>query len=118
MKYTKVESYSTTRPLEVDTESSKTAVYLRKDIEAVLNEEGPGYHWEMMECKLTRDEYVKYLQQLESPALDLLSQMLNDMEANQAMAEITTDEYHEEQMQMLNDISADIALLGDEAEEE
>ncbi len=117
MKYTRVESYSETRPLEVDTVSSKTAVYLRKDIEEVPNEDDTGYHWSMFECKLTIEEYMNYLQQMESPALDMLSQMINDMVANQAMAEIASDEYHEEQMQMLNDISADIALLGDEAEE-
>ena len=61
MQYVRVESYSETRPLEVDTESSKTAVYLRKNIDKVPNEEGEGTHWIYDELKLTKEQYQNYL---------------------------------------------------------
>lgn len=61
MQYVRVESYSETRPLEVDTESSQTAVYLRKNIDTVPNEEGEGTHWIYDELKLKKEQYQNYL---------------------------------------------------------
>lgn len=61
MQYVRVESYSETRPPEVDTTSSQTAVYLRKNIERIPNEEGEGEHWIYDELKLTKAQYQNYL---------------------------------------------------------
>lgn len=108
MQYVRVESYSEERPLEIDTVSSKTAVYIRKDIEEVPNEEGTGTHWSMLEAKLTPEEFKWYREQMESPSFDILSQRLNDLEANQELADITSEENQEAVMQLLNDIQADI----------
>ncbi len=108
MQYIRVESYSETRPLEIDTVSSKTAVYIRKDIEEVPNEDAPGTHWSMLEAKLTPEEYKWYREEMDSPAFDLMTQRLNDIEANQELSDITNEENQEAVMQLLNDIQADI----------
>ena len=113
MQYVRVESYSESKPLEVDTISSTTAVYIRKDIEEVPNEEGEGTHWSMLEAKLTPEEYKWYREQMDSPSIDIMNQRFNDIEANQELADITAQDNHETQMQLLNDIQADI-LLGNE----
>ncbi|MBR1523931.1 MAG: hypothetical protein IJ641_05705 [Lachnospiraceae bacterium] len=117
MIYKKVESYAETRPPEIDTESSKTKVYLRRNITEVPNSEQEGTetggtHWLMEEAELTKDEYRRYLEQIESPALDLVMQQINDITANQELGDITVETNHEEQMQLLNDIQADIQLIG------
>lgn len=122
MEYKKVESFQETRPAEIDTESSKTKVYIRRNITEVQNkdEEGheiPSTHWLMEEAELNQEEYKWFREQLESPALDLVTQMVNDVAADQTLQEITAEENHEEQMQLLNDIQADIAML-DTAETE
>lgn len=114
MEYRTVESYAPERPPEIDTASSNTEVYIRRNIEAVPNEDAPGTHWKMEEATLTREEGEKYIAQLDSPALDMIMQRMNDVSANQELGEITTEENHEEQMQLLNDIQADIALIGTE----
>jgi hypothetical protein len=114
MEYRTIESYAPERPPEIDTTSSKTEVYIRRNIKAVPNEEAPGTHWEMEEATLTLEEAEEYFAQLESPALDMIMQHMNDVTANQELGEITTEENHEEQMQLLNDIQADIALIGTE----
>lgn len=54
------------RPSEIDTTSSKTVVYLRKNIERVehTDEQGNTYYlWEYEETQLTHDEYSLYLQE-------------------------------------------------------
>ena len=56
------EGYQEEQPLEVDTESSPTTVYFRRNIEEVPNvgsdgEEAEGTHWRYEEAELTRDEY-------------------------------------------------------------
>lgn len=61
-------SQSTIRPNEVDTISSKTTVYLRKNIvekqrELETNGEILTYY-EYDECKLTKEEYNEYLREL------------------------------------------------------
>lgn len=58
-------SESTVRPEPVDTTSSKTTVYLRKDVverQRVDEMSGESYaYYEYLEAKLTRDEYEQYL---------------------------------------------------------
>ena len=59
------EGYQEERPLEVDTESSPTTVYLRKNIEEVPNVdpeggETEGTHWRYDEAELTPEEYREY----------------------------------------------------------
>ena len=54
------------RPLEIDTISSKSVVYLRKNIERVEHEDEQGnvYElWEYDEAQLTSDEYSIFLQE-------------------------------------------------------
>lgn len=64
-----IKSESTVRPDEVDTTSSKTSVFLRRNIKEVarsdeLNEETTVFEYE--ESKLTKEEYEKYLQVAEA----------------------------------------------------
>lgn len=58
-------SESTARPDEVDTTSSKTTVYLRKNIEEKQRESDIDSkmqtYYEYYEAKLTKDEYAEYL---------------------------------------------------------
>ena len=67
MNYTKSES--TIKPELVDTTSSKTTVYLRKNIiekERVDEETGESTpYYEYDEAKLTKEEYQEYLKELE-----------------------------------------------------
>ena len=57
MQYKTIESYQAERPSEVDTTSSKTTVYIRKNIRSVKNAEDDGTHWKMEEAELTQEEY-------------------------------------------------------------
>lgn len=64
--YKHIEGSQTERPLEVDTTSSKTVVYLRKNIERVEKEDEQGNKyelWEYDEAQLTPDEYSIFLQE-------------------------------------------------------
>ena len=67
MNYTKSES--TIKPQLVDTTSSKTTVYIRKNIiekERVDEETGESTpYYEYDETKLTKKEYQEYLKELE-----------------------------------------------------
>ena len=67
MNYTKSES--TIKPELVDATSSKTTVYLRKNIiekERVDEETGESTpYYEYDEAKLTKEEYQEYLKELE-----------------------------------------------------
>lgn len=80
MRYETVESYSQTRPLEVDTVSSKTTVYIRRNIREVANEEGAGTHWKMEEAKITKEEYAT----LKSAAYEDLVERLEAQDVTQA----------------------------------
>lgn len=83
-----VEGYQPTRPLEIDTTSSPTTVYLRRNIEEVPNvdpmgEPAEGTHWRYEEAQLTLDEYWEY--QIEVNAADMKCQidyiaMMTDVE--------------------------------------
>lgn len=57
MQYREVESYAAEKPQEVDTKSSKTKVYIRKNIREVKNTEDSGKHWLMEEAQITIEEY-------------------------------------------------------------
>lgn len=57
MQYTEVESYAKEKPQEVDSHSSKTTVYIRRNIREVPNKEGSGKHWMMEEAQITVEEY-------------------------------------------------------------
>ena len=74
MNYTKSES--TIKPELVDTSSSKTTVYLRKNIiekERVDEETGESTpYYEYDEAKLTKEEYKEYLK--ESEIIDIQKQ--------------------------------------------
>jgi len=64
--YKHIEGSQAERPLEVDTTSSKSVVYLRKNIERVEHEDEQGnvYElWEYDEAQLTPDEYSIFLQE-------------------------------------------------------
>lgn len=120
MVYKRVTGTQEERPLEIDTKSSKSVVYIRRDIERVEKEDDQGntYEvWEYDEAILTPEEYELYAKEMDSPSLDLMMQRINDITANQELGDITVEEHHEEQMQLLNDIQADIAML-DTAETE
>lgn len=57
MQYREVESYAKNKPQEVDTTSSKTTVYIRRNIREVKNADNEGTHWIMEEAQLTVKEY-------------------------------------------------------------
>lgn len=65
MIYRTVEGFQTEKPKELDTESSRTTVYLRRNIEEVPNTDmngdiADGFHWQYEEARLTKDEYKIY----------------------------------------------------------
>ena len=103
--------HGSVKPPEI--EETPTAVYIRRDIRQVEMEDDTGTYevWEYEEAKLTHEEFKWHQRELDSPSLDLITQMVNDVSADQALSEITIEENHEEQMQLLNDIQADIAML-------
>ena len=69
MKLNYIKSQSSVKPDLVDTTSSKTTVYLRKNIiekERVDEETGESTtYYEYDEAKLTKEEYQEYLKELE-----------------------------------------------------
>ena len=69
MKMNYAKSKSTIKPELLDTTSSKTTVYIRKNIiekERIDNETGYSTtYYEYDEVKLTKEEYQEYLKELE-----------------------------------------------------
>ena len=64
MKMNYVKSESTIKPELIDTTSSKTTVYIRKNI--IEKETGDSTtFYEYDEAKLTKEEYQEYLKELE-----------------------------------------------------
>ena len=64
MKMNYVKSESTIKPELIDTTSSKTTVYIRKNI--IEKETGDSTtYYEHDEAKLTKEEYKEYLKELE-----------------------------------------------------
>lgn len=82
------EGFQEERPLDEDTISSPTTVYLRRNIEEVPNvdtegEETGGTHWRYEEAELTLDEYWQYC--VEQNQIDMKSKidyiaMMTDVE--------------------------------------
>lgn len=69
------EGYQQEKPLSVDTDSSPTTVYLRRNIREVPNigpdgEEGEGTHWKYEEAELTPDEYALFSTQVKQEDLE------------------------------------------------
>lgn len=66
MEYVLVDGTQEEKPLEVDTESSPTTVYLRRNIKRVpqVGLEGDANyqpeHWQYEECSMTTGEYFNY----------------------------------------------------------
>lgn len=68
MRIEYIKSESTIKPELVDATSSKKVVYLRKNIEEITRENEDGSTatvYEYDEAKLTKEEYEKYLDELE-----------------------------------------------------
>ena len=69
MKLNYIKSQSSVKPDLIDTTSSKTTVYIRKNIiekERIDNETGDSTtYYEYDEAKLTKEEYQEYLKELE-----------------------------------------------------
>lgn len=78
--YKHIEGSQAERPLEVDTTSSKSVVYLRKNIERVEHEDEQGNKyelWEYDEAQLTPDEYSIFLQEDTQSKVEYLIMMLD-----------------------------------------
>ena len=60
-----IKSQSTVKPELIDTTSSKTTVYLRKNIIEVESDNTSTTFYEYDEAKLTKTEYQEYLKELE-----------------------------------------------------
>ena len=63
-----IKSQSSVKPELIDTISSKTTVYLRKniiEIEVLNEDDTTTIFYEYDEAKLTKEEYQKYLKELE-----------------------------------------------------
>jgi len=77
--YKHIEGSQSERPKEVDTESSRTLVYLRKNIERVTKEDkqtGEAVEmWEYDEATLSHDDYLVYLNEDTSAKVDYLIMM-------------------------------------------
>lgn len=94
MQYETVESYSQTKPLEVDKVSSRTTVYLRRNIRKVANEEGSGTHWKMEEARISREEYAA----MESAVYEDLVERLTLQDVTQAEILLGQAQIQEDQM--------------------
>jgi len=71
-------SESTIRPAEVDTQSSPTTVYLRKDIREVVREDTEGNTvnmYEYLEAAFTPIEYQAYVAEKQRSDIDYLAMM-------------------------------------------
>ena len=84
MEWKHVEGYQTSRPKEVDLESSPTTAYMRKNIKEVPNE-GEGTHWEYDEIQMPREDFAAYaysliIEKQKSMDVTLAEILLNQME--------------------------------------
>lgn len=117
LTWKKARGTQTEKPQNIDETSSKSVVYLRRNIERkTMYEETDAIKvWEYEEAQLTPDEYIEYraaLAELESPAIQ---QLRNDNEAlSLALADIyerveEQDEKQESIMAALADIYESVA---------
>lgn len=63
MEWKQIEGYQPKRPAEVDTESSPTTIYLRRNIIEVPNvdmdgEETEGTHWAYEEMQMPKEDFA------------------------------------------------------------
>lgn len=70
MNYRTVEGFQPDKPKELDTESSSTTVYIRRNIQQIPNTDmngdiTDGFHWQYEEAQLTKDEYKIYYSLME-----------------------------------------------------
>lgn len=80
-----VEGYQEEKPKLVDLTSSKGNVYLRKNIVEVPNLDAEGneldtVHYKYDEAFLTLEEYEQYLEEIQSPSIQMLMQTLSDIQ--------------------------------------
>jgi len=79
LEYKHIQGSQFERPKEIDTESSRTLVYLRKNIEKVTKEDKQSGEtielWEYDEATLSHDDYLIYLNEDASAKLDYLVMM-------------------------------------------
>lgn len=71
------------KPAELDTASSPTTVYQRRNIKAAVHEDGQGQQvqgWEYEERQLGADEYERLLAEEESPATQAIMQAISDVQ--------------------------------------
>ncbi len=71
------------RPAEVDTTSSPTTVYLRRNIKQITETDESGNEhkvWQYEEREMTVAEYADYLASLETPATKMIMQSLSAIE--------------------------------------
>lgn len=113
----KVSGSQKTRPLEIDTESSKTKVYLRRNIEEVsVAEDASGtnvHFWEYEEAELSPEEFERYTEEIESAAhKELLEALQKSVDAyDQATADLLlTQAEIQEAQEAQDEVLADILL--------
>lgn len=115
IEYRQREGTQEDKPAAVDLTSSSKYVYLRQNIKRSFRTEESGntvFFWQYDEAVLTHEEYEQYLKETNDISLAMMMQQMNDITATQELADVTNESNHEEQMQLLNDIQADIALIG------
>lgn len=86
------------KPLEVDTVSSPTTVYLRKNINQteISSEEGSGRMWEYEEAQLTKEEYEEYLEVAQIFSTPEMEKMKERLEAQDTIiAALASDAEYE-----------------------
>lgn len=91
MTWKTVTGYQDKKPSTVDTTSSPTTVYIRRNIKRVLvtTDNGSAYVWQYEEAALTLDEYAEYeklVAELETPAIQALQEEIFTLQT--ALADI------------------------------
>lgn len=81
--YTHHEGSQVTKPAAIDTTSSKTAVFLRKNIEQITRQDEQSGEevtlWSYDEAKLTNAEYTAYLAEDTAAKVEYIA-MMSDIE--------------------------------------
>lgn len=111
-----VQDFCQEQPLLVDTTSSPTTVYERRNIKEVaetLNAAGETVpkHWEYEQRTWTLEEWVKAQSDLNSPLTQLMMQQLSDIQMNQELNELTAQEERQLIAQSQSDLELAIAQM-------
>lgn len=88
MEWLKVEGTQVEKPLELDTTSSPTTVYHRRNIERVEETEEQAAKWVYEEAQQSKEEYEKQQKELDSPLTKLLMQSINEVSAKTEMLQL------------------------------